>query len=127
VVARSVELVVRGGGNPSDAEALLLEEAGKRDPRDLFRWGLGLVHQLAPKEMEAEEERRVERRFLRMTEAFDGGCDIVGYGGNDKRFSRQILARMGLSEQAIAVCLTYFEDHRGRCDCEVVFNLDGQE
>jgi hypothetical protein len=79
VVARSVELVTRGGGSPGDAEGLLLEEAGQRDPRDLFRWGLSLVHQLAPREMEAEEQRREERRYLHMREAFDGGCDIEGY------------------------------------------------
>jgi hypothetical protein len=79
VVARSVELVTRGGGEPGDAEILLLQEALQRDPRDLFRWALSLVHQLAPKEMEAEEERREARRYLRMTEAFDGGYDIEGY------------------------------------------------
>jgi hypothetical protein len=79
VVARAVELVTRGGGDAGDAEALLLEEAGQRDPRDLFRWALSLVHQLAPTEMEAEEQRREERRYLHMREAFDGGCDIEGY------------------------------------------------
>jgi hypothetical protein len=79
VVARSVELVTRGGGDPGDAESLLLEEAMQRDPRDLFRWGLSLVHQLAPQEMEAEEERRVDRRYLYMREAFDGGFDVEGY------------------------------------------------
>jgi 5-methylcytosine-specific restriction protein A len=79
VVARSVEMVTRGGGDAADAEGMLLEEARQRDPRDLFRWGLSLVHQLAPEEMEAEEERREERRYLRLTEAFDGGYDIEGY------------------------------------------------
>jgi hypothetical protein len=29
--------------------------------------------------MEAEEQRREERRYLHMREAFDGGCDIEGY------------------------------------------------
>ena len=79
VIARSVEQVVRGGGDPVEAESLLLQEAQERDPRDLFRWGLSLVHQLAPREMEAEEDRRVERRYLRLTEAFDGGYDLEGY------------------------------------------------
>jgi hypothetical protein len=79
VVARSVELVTRGGGDAGDAEALLLEEAGQRDPRDLFRWGLSLVHQLAPREMEAEEQRREDRRYLHIREAFDGGYAIEGY------------------------------------------------
>src|SRR5438309_9090610 len=79
VVARSVELVARGEGDQGEAEARLLEEARRRDPRDLFRWGLSLVHELAPREMEAEEDRRVERRYLRMSQAFDGGYDLEGY------------------------------------------------
>jgi Domain of unknown function (DUF222) len=79
VIARSVEAVIRGGGNPSLAEGMLLEEAGKRDTRSLYRWGLSLVHQLAPQEMEAEEERRERRRYLRLTESFDGGYELEGY------------------------------------------------
>jgi hypothetical protein len=79
VVARSVELVTQGGGEPGEAEAIMLEEAQQRDPRDLFRWGLSLAHQLAPQEMEADEERREERRYLHMREAFDGGYAIEGY------------------------------------------------
>ena len=78
-VARSVEMVIRGGGSPREAEALLLEEAQERSPRELFRWGLSLVHQLAPEELEAEEERREDRRYLHIREAFDGGYDIEGY------------------------------------------------
>src|SRR5437588_4748663 len=58
VVARAVEAVTRGGGEPGQAESMMLEEARGRDPRDLLRWGLSLVHQLAPEEMEADEERR---------------------------------------------------------------------
>jgi hypothetical protein len=34
---------------------------------------------MAPQEMEAEEERREERRYLYMREAFDGGFDVEGY------------------------------------------------
>jgi hypothetical protein len=74
-----VEAVVRGGGDPCQAEALMLQEAGEREPRDLFRWGLSLVHQLAPQEMEDEEEQRHRRRYLRLSEAFDGGYDLEGY------------------------------------------------
>src|SRR5215831_11608768 len=36
VVARCVDQVGRGGGDPRRAEYLLLGEAGKRDPRDLL-------------------------------------------------------------------------------------------
>jgi hypothetical protein len=64
VVARSVEMVIKGGGNPIEAETLLLQEAQERSPRDLFRWGLSLVHQLAPEEMKAEEKRQEDRRGL---------------------------------------------------------------
>ena len=79
VVARSVEHVARGGGDAELAEKLLLHEAGGRDPRDLLRYGLGLLHRLAPREMEAEEERRHRRRYLRLAEAFDGGYELEGY------------------------------------------------
>jgi hypothetical protein len=79
VIVRSVEQVARGGGDPEQAEALMLQEAQERDPRDLLRWGLGLLHRLAPEEMVAEEERRHRRRYLRLSEAFDGGYDIEGY------------------------------------------------
>ncbi|MBO0685382.1 MAG: DUF222 domain-containing protein, partial [Candidatus Dormibacteraeota bacterium] len=41
--------------------------------------GLSLVHQLAPREVEDLEQRRIERRYLRITEAFEGGFDIQGY------------------------------------------------
>ena len=73
-VARSVEMVERGGGDPCEAEGLLVEEAKVQDARSLLRWGLGLVHRLAPREFEEEEERRVERRFLHLGEAWDGGA-----------------------------------------------------
>lgn len=79
VVARSVEHVARGGGDAAVAEELLLLEAKRRDPRNLLRWGLGLLHRLAPIEMESEEERRHRRRYLRVSEAFDGGYDLEGY------------------------------------------------
>ncbi|MBO0686197.1 MAG: DUF222 domain-containing protein, partial [Candidatus Dormibacteraeota bacterium] len=79
VVARTVEMVRRAEGDSAHAEDLMVQEARERDPRDLLRWGLSLVHQLAPREVEDEEERRIERRFLRITEAFEGGFDIQGY------------------------------------------------
>jgi Domain of unknown function (DUF222)/HNH endonuclease len=79
VVARSVEHGTRGGGDAGRAERLLLREAGARDPRDLLRYGLGLLHRLAPQEMEAEEERRHRLRYLRVAEVFDGGCEVEGY------------------------------------------------
>ena len=79
VVARSVEMVIRGGGEPEKAESMLLEEARQTTPRELLRWGLNLVHQLAPREMEKEEERQEERRYLRLTERFNGGYDLEGY------------------------------------------------
>ena len=79
VVVRSVEQVARGGGDGRDAEDRLLYEARERDPRDLLRSGLGLLHRLAPAEMEAEEERRHRRRYVRLAEVFDGGYELEGY------------------------------------------------
>jgi hypothetical protein len=79
VVARIVEMVRRAEGDTVHAEDLMVQEARERDPRDLLRWGLSLVHRLAPREVEDLEERRIERRYLRTTEAFEGGLDIQGY------------------------------------------------
>ena len=79
VVDRSVEQVARGGGDARVAEDLMLQEASGRDPRDLLRYGLGLLHRLAPREMEDEEELRHRRRYLRLAEAFDGGYEVEGY------------------------------------------------
>ncbi|MHB8510007.1 MAG: DUF2695 domain-containing protein [Candidatus Dormibacteria bacterium] len=41
----------------------------------------------------------------------------------DLRFTKKVLAEMGLSPQAIAVSLQYFMNHGGYCDCEVVMNV----
>jgi hypothetical protein len=79
VVARCVKAVERAGGPRKEAETRLLEEARGRDPRDLFKWGLGLVHELVPHELEDEEERQRDRRCLRLEEAFRGGYEIGGY------------------------------------------------
>jgi hypothetical protein len=79
VIARAVEQVTRGGGEAGEAERLLLQEAQRREPRDLLRWGLGLLHQVAPREMEAEEERRHRRRWVHLSEVFDGGYRLEGY------------------------------------------------
>ncbi|HEY4025756.1 MAG TPA: DUF222 domain-containing protein, partial [Candidatus Dormibacteraeota bacterium] len=37
------------------------------------------LHQLAPREMEAEEDRRRQRRYVHLTELFDGGYRLDGY------------------------------------------------
>jgi hypothetical protein len=41
VVARSVEMVTIGGGDPCDAELMLLREARERDPRHHAKVGRG--------------------------------------------------------------------------------------
>ena len=79
VVARCVKALERGGGSREEAETRLLEEARGRDPRDLFRWGLGLVHKLVPHELQNQEERQRDRRCLRLDETFRGGYEIGGY------------------------------------------------
>src|SRR5438309_3076344 len=84
VVARSVEMVTRGGGDPGEAEVRLLQEAQYRNPRDLFRWGLSLVHERAPNEMEAEEQRREDRRYLHMRQLLDGCFELEGLLGPER-------------------------------------------
>ena len=79
VVSRIVEQVERAEGDRELAETLMLQEAEHGDPRALLRWGFGLVHRLAPDEMEAEEERRHRRRYLHLSEVFDGGYEIEAY------------------------------------------------
>jgi hypothetical protein len=79
VIARAVEHVLHGGGDAIDAETLMLQEARHRDPRDLLRYGLSLLHQMAPREMEAEEDRRHQRRCVHLPEVFDGGSRLDGY------------------------------------------------
>jgi hypothetical protein len=37
------------------------------------------------------------------------------------------MQHMGLSRGAIAASLSYFEEHGGYCDCEVLFNVDQSE
>ena len=78
-VARSADMVLRGGGDPFQAEELMLQEARQRTPYELLRWGFGLVHRLAPEELESEEDRQEQRRFLHVRESFAGGCDIEGH------------------------------------------------
>ena len=78
-IARAVESVGRGGGDVADAERLMLQEARERDPYDLHRWGLSLLHRLAPREMVAEEERRRQRRHFHLSERFDGGFELAGF------------------------------------------------
>jgi hypothetical protein len=78
VIARGVEAVLHGGGDATDAETLMLQESRHRDPRDLLRYGLSLLHQMAPREMEAEEDRRHQRRFVHLSEVFDGGYRLDG-------------------------------------------------
>jgi hypothetical protein len=79
VIARGVEAVLHGGGDATDAETLMLQESRHRDPRDLLRYGLSLLHQMAPREMEAEEDRRHQRRYVHLSEVFDGGYRLDGY------------------------------------------------
>src|SRR5439155_11365974 len=68
VVLRAVDSVERGGGPAHEAEALMLQEAEERHPRDLHRWGLSLLHRLAPEEMLAQEEQRQRRRYFHLRE-----------------------------------------------------------
>jgi hypothetical protein len=39
-------------------------------------------------------------------------------------FSRAVLLKMGLSQEAIAASIEYFREHGGYCDCEVIWNVE---
>jgi hypothetical protein len=79
VVSRTVESVQRGGGDAARAEREMLQEAAGRDPRDLHRWGLSLVHRLAPRQLEDHEERMRRSRYLHLRELFHGGYSIEAF------------------------------------------------
>jgi hypothetical protein len=57
------------------------------------------------------------------------GADACNFGEDswtcfgDLRFTRRILAEMGIRPAPIEVCVAYFKDHGGYCDCEVVINV----
>ena len=46
---------------------------------------------------------------------------------HDHTLCRRILALMGLEDEAIQACLSYFTLQGGSCDCEVVLNVDMTE
>src|SRR5215831_16163446 len=78
-ISRTVDRVVAGGGRAEDAEPLLLMEAGRQSPKDLLMWGRRLRHRLDPAEMAEEEEQERRRRWLNLTQGWDGGYDVEGY------------------------------------------------
>jgi hypothetical protein len=43
--------------------------------------------------------------------------------GKERPLSRRILAEMGLTPMEIEATLSYFSQHGGYCDCEVLFNV----
>lgn len=47
-------------------------------------------------------------------------CD----GTVERPRARLILARMGLSAEAVEASMGYFAEHGGYCDCEILFNVD---
>jgi hypothetical protein len=79
VVTRTLDRVVLGGGRAEDAEPLLLAEARDRDPHDLLLWGRSLRHQLNPAELADEEEQEHRRRWLSLSQTWDGGYDLEGH------------------------------------------------
>ena len=59
--------------------------------------------------------------YLLLESLKDVGCN------HDHTLCRRILALMGLEDEAIQACLTYFTLQGGSCDCEVVLNVDMTE
>jgi hypothetical protein len=47
-------------------------------------------------------------------------------GGRDKTFATMILTKMGVQGEYLKATLDYFEKHGGYCDCEILFNVDGE-
>ncbi len=78
-IARTVDGVVRGGGQAEVAESMLLCEARERDPHDLLMWGRHLRHRLNPAELADEEEQQHRRQWLNLSRTWDGGYDIEGH------------------------------------------------
>jgi len=50
----------------------------------------------------------------------DGNTTWTCAGGTDKTFAARILKAMGMDA---AASLTYFDEHGGHCDCEILFNV----
>src|SRR5438445_7968219 len=78
-VARTVEAVVLGGGPAADAETMSLREASACSPRDLLLWGRRLRHELNPDELAGQEQEDHRRRWVRLSQAWDGGSDLDGH------------------------------------------------
>jgi hypothetical protein len=60
-------------------------------------------------------------------------CKMVGEGeemtwhcagGEKKLGARAVLRKMGYKQAYITRSLTFFESEGGRCDCEILFNVD---
>lgn len=94
-VARTVEAVVLGGGPAGDAEALSLREAKVCSPRDLLLWGRRLRHELNPDELAGQEQEDHRQRWVRLSQAWDGGYDLDGHldaeGGSTLKTALQAL------------------------------------
>jgi hypothetical protein len=45
------------------------------------------------------------------------------FSGKERPLSRRILAEMGLTPMEIEASLSYFSEHGGCCDCEILFNV----
>ena len=84
-IARTVDRVVLGGGQPGAAqpgevaESVLLAEARRLDPYTLLLFGRHLRHRLSPAELAGEEQQEHERQWLHLTRRpWDGGFDLEG-------------------------------------------------
>jgi hypothetical protein len=75
-------------------------------------------------------ERALERFVLALDLDWGAFHDLLLRSFNevdcnlDHTLCRRILARMGLGDEVIQECLSYFRLQGGYCDCEVVLNVD---
>ena len=76
-------------------------------------------------------KRAIERFVLDLDIDWDAFhiqlCEALKGCNHDHTVSRDILASMGLSDEAIKACLHYLCQKGGFCDCEVIFNFDVTE
>src|SRR6266851_6015815 len=78
-ITRTVDRVVLSGGPGGEAEAMLLQESGGRNPQDLLRWGRHLRHRLNPAELADEAAQAHRPQWLSLIQSWDGGYDLEGH------------------------------------------------
>jgi hypothetical protein len=56
----------------------------------------------------------------------ENGANAIDACAHDHTAAIATLFAMGFSEDDVTASLDYFTAHGGHCDCEILFNLDGE-